>query len=98
MNIQNLNQQKKYLEKKLNENPPPSEKEDLETIVNQPNLKILYQNSETQEELYSFNEKNIEGFKEFFVLLEKGCFGHNETAVDVDASKKIEVIFIKIKK
>ena len=100
MNIQNLNQQQNYLEKKIYGNPPLSEKEDLETLINDPSIKILYQNPETQEEFYSLNEKVIEGFNEYLELLEKDVLGHNETsfgAVDADASKRSEVIITKIK-
>lgn len=98
MNIQNLNQQQNYLEKKLYENPPPSEKEDLMTSINEPNFKFLYQNSGTQDELYPF--KDIEGFQEYSEMLEKDCLGllgQNETSVYAEASKKVEVILIKIK-
>ena len=99
MNFQNLNQQQNYLEKKLYENPPPSEKEDLMTSINEPNYKFLYQNSGTQEELYPF--KDIEGFQEYSELLEKDFLGQliqNETSVNAEASKKIEVNLIKKKK
>ena len=45
----------------------------------------------------NLNEKVIEGFNEYLQLLEKDVLGHNETSFDADASKRSEVILIKIK-
>ena len=96
MNKSNLNKEKK-LEKELYEELPLLEKNELKTLIDE-SIKILSEDSGTQEELFSLKENNIEGFQEYFKLLEKDGFDQNKTSLDATTPKKIEAIIIKINK
>ena len=96
MSIPNMNR-KKNLEKELYKDPPLLEENDLETLIEE-SIKILYEDSGTQEELYSLKEKKIEGFEEYFKLLEKDGLDQNKTFLDAPTPKKIEINIIKINK
>ena len=96
MSKSNLNKEKK-LEKELYEDLPLLENNELKTLIDE-SIKILFEDSGTQEELFSLKENNIEGFQEYFKMLEKDSFDQNKTSLDATTPKKIEAIIIKINK
>ena len=96
MNKSNLNKEKK-LEKELYEDLPLLENNELKTLIDE-SIKILSEDSGTQEELFSLKENKIEGFQEYFKMLEKDSFDQNKTSLDATTPKTIEAIIIKINK
>ena len=88
-------------EKKLYEEQPPTfEIGEAETLIDESNYRKVYNVPETQEKLFSlfYAEKKIEGFKDYFELLDANVLGQNEneTQLDIPAPKKYAVITLEI--
>jgi len=78
--------------------PPTSEVGEEVTLIDEFNSRKVYEAPETQEELFSllYGEKKIEGFKDYFELLDANVLGQNETPLDIPPPKQYPVQNIKM--
>ena len=85
-------------EKKLYEEElPPLEISEAETLIDESNCRKVYEAPETQEELYSlFNKEKIEGFQDYFDLLDANALGQNEATREIPSPKEYDVLALKI--
>jgi len=88
----------KLKKKFFEEIPPTSEVGEDVTFIDEFNSRKIYEAPETQEEQYSllYGEKKIEGFKEYFELLDANMLDQNETPLDIPPPKQYPVEIIKM--